>query len=64
MMGRMKCSECKSEKLQGCEFDGSCIQCRNCGAMWNSMYSFYLTRKADEEEANNKTEEGRHSLTA
>ncbi len=51
-MGRMQCGQCGSEKMQGVEFDGSCIQCKDCGAVWNSVYSFYLARKADEEATN------------
>jgi len=58
MMGHMRCGQCGSLKMQGVEFDGSCIQCKDCGAMWNSMYAFYLARKADEEEKNQATKGG------
>ena len=60
----MQCSMCGSKKIVGVEFDGSCIQCKDCGAAWNSMYSFYLARKADEEEEANKTEKGGGATTA
>jgi len=63
MISGMKCTQCGSDRIVACEFDGFCFQCKKCASMWNAEYVFYLARE-NHEEKNTKTKTGRDPDTA